>query len=71
MPHIRVLDIFISSRLYGNGMLVESKKLIDQFRDFFWSERKWYFEYFIIRGNREEYIVLYSTNPYRYKTKIQ
>jgi hypothetical protein len=65
MPHIRVLDIFVSCHLYRYERLFELKKSIDQFHDFFWSERKWHFEHSIIQNNREKYIVLYSKNSYR------
>lgn len=65
MPYIRVLDIFVSCSLYQYERLFGSKNSIDQFHDFFWSERKWYFEHFVIEDNREKYIILYSTNPYR------
>lgn len=65
MPHIRVLDILISSRGRDYGNLSSLKKSVDQFHDCFWSVRKWYFEHSIIQHKWNNYLVLHSINPYR------
>ncbi|CAF1137166.1 unnamed protein product [Rotaria sordida] len=66
MPHLRIFDFQFKSQLCDDEMKsIEYDKLIEQFNNKFWYERKWFFTYQNCRGDYGPFKIFYSIRPYR------
>lgn len=67
LPYLRIFDI--KHKYYCATMAYSTKNnFLKTFNTSFWIERKWFFDCDTYDDGDEKYIILYSINPYKYKT---
>ncbi len=63
MPNLRIFDIQFDISA-NNRLKFEAQ--IHQFTLPFWIERQWFFAHHFYQSGKKNYVIFYSTNPYRY-----
>jgi hypothetical protein len=70
MMYLRIFDIQHTYSVRDNNDQLTYEDSIKQFTSSFWVKRQWYFGYQHPEGNRPQYGIFYSIQPYRYSKRL-